>query len=206
MLCCKCRPTAISLPLPAPSPPPASSPVSTGAIIGASVGAAAALVLLLAACTWVTARRRRRHSQDQQGALAPGKLASSQEGSWQGSEPPHEAKLCPAAQATGGPLAPERADGVNHKDAMQRSAEKETAVPTASEQLNSWRSPWDVQKLGQPAAVDSAKSQHSQTSISSVSALEGDMPMPGPGVRCNPADSQHSPWENLPKVNVYSYI
>ena len=85
------------------------------------------------------------------------------------------------------------------KDARQPGADRQAASFTASEYLDSWRSPWEGQQIEQPAEEDSAMSRHSQTSTRSVLSLEEDKP--GPGFKRNPVDSYHSPWEDLPRVS-----
>ena len=174
-------------------PPPPQPSQSTGVIIGASVGAGAASAFLLAACTWWAVRRRQRQSQSQPG---PGKLASSRKGHWPGDESIKEATpkqhRALAAQDTASVPLP------------KPGAHWKAAGFSVSEHLDSWRSPWERQEPEQPAAVDSAKSRHSQSGTSSASFPKGDRA--GPGRRCDPADGHLSSWESFPKVRLRSIM
>ena len=172
--------------------------------MGASVGVAAALALLVATCTCIAVRRRQRQSR---GPPDPRKLASNRKGPWHDNELVKEATpkqhKALTAQKTAGVPSPKPADTAN-KDLMQPGAHWKVASPSVSEHLDSWRSPWEKQEPGQPAAVDSAKSRHNQTDINNVSSLNGNKA--GPGHSSIPADSHLSSWETFPEVCLRSFM
>lgn len=195
---CCCR-TPVPMP---PPPPPVPSPSSnSGAIIGAAVGAAAALALLLAGCTYIAMRRRQRRSQaDMQ---SPRKLADSNKGPWDEGKLNHEGAPKEHSSSTvqnvaNGVSSSKPGDGL-YKNATQPGAYREAASLTGTEHVKSWRSPWEGQELGQPSAVDSARSRHSQSCSSDVSSLKRHMPEPE--FECNSLDSPPDPWEESPEVS-----